>query len=283
MRAPVLVIGEPGSGRDTVVEVLHAQSRYADRPLERVRCGSGGNREGRGNGGDSGSGRNPIRRRVPARGSVVYLDRVERLCADEQKIWLEHLGLEGGPGARRVARVYASADLPFTQFCEASGVETPLARYLSEAVLFLPALRERRDDIPELIDHLAGRVGARLGRPPGTIEPAAYARLIEQPWPGNLTELEAVIEKALAFAPAGDIRAEDVDLISTEHRLVGRAAEGEDAAGRHAELFALLEANGGNLAAAARSLGLSRSALTGRARRLGLLAARVAPQSSPRP
>ena len=77
-------------------------------------------------------------------------------------------------------------------------------------VIDIPPLRERPEDLPPLIEHLLAAAAARLGRPPKTLAPGAYRALIEHDWPGNVRQLEHVIEQAVVLASGPAIGVDDL-------------------------------------------------------------------------
>ena len=259
LRVPVLIAGEGGSGRDSAVEALHALGRHGGRPLVAVRCGV-----------------RPQRALLPPRGSSVYLDEVGRLPAAEQARWLGHLGLRGDARTRRVARVYASTSDDLRALAREGSFSPELAEYLSRFRVHLPPLRDRRRDVPELARSLASTIGLRLGRRITGIEEGALLRLSLQPWNGNVAELAGVMEKLVAFSATGEITLEGVGQVlgtapgSADTPSADTRRAGPTACGR-GELLLVFHECGGNLAAAARRLGISRSTLVSRAKRLGLL------------
>ncbi len=254
MRVPVLIAGGRGSGRDRAVGVLHEIDRRGGRPLVVVRCGNL-------------IGPTPL----PPRGCHVYLDEVARLSPVEQGRWLEYLGLRGDVRTSRVARVYASTSHELRACVREGSFSPPLAEYLLRFTIQLPLLADRRQDIPDLVHSLMDEIGTRLERDISHIEARALQRLRAQPWPGDVAELAGVVEKLVAYSGSGEITLESLDQVLDESRQVVTTIRAELKLRRRRELIALLHDCGGNLAAAARRLGVSRSTLVSRAQRSGLL------------
>ncbi|MCZ6782101.1 MAG: sigma 54-interacting transcriptional regulator, partial [Proteobacteria bacterium] len=255
LSVPVLVQGEPGTGRDRVVRVLHELGARADVPLVSLRCGA------------AGTGDNAVGRRPPTRGASVYLDEVGRLELREQARWLDVLHSTPSP----VARVYASSSDDLARRAREGAFLPELAERLSRFTVVLPPLRQRIGDLSELVGVLVKEIGASLGREDCRVQPGALARLKARPWPGNVRELATVLEKLIAFSPQGEISGERVRALLREMPEGVRSLRRRREARQREELVQLLEECGGNLAEVARRLELSRGAVIYRARKYGLL------------
>jgi len=139
----------------------------------------------------------------------------------------------------------------------------------------LPPLRERRDDIPRLVRHFAQKVARRMGRQIETIPAEAMDALVQYPWPGNIRELENVIERAVILSSGPELKVPLADLQPTSPRT---AVESSAATGqfRNAEreliLGALRKSRGviGGPRGAAADLGLNRTTLQSKMRKLGI-------------
>jgi two-component system response regulator PilR (NtrC family) len=139
-------------------------------------------------------------------------------------------------------------------------------------------LRSRREDIPVMIDHILGRLAQRAGMPRPRVDDAALVQLYQHAFPGNVRELENILERATALCEAGVIRVEDLGLQAapdTQPRLADGElpAEGleEYLAGIEREVITrALESTRWNRTAAARALGISFRALRYRLDKLGL-------------
>jgi DNA-binding NtrC family response regulator len=253
LHLPVLVCGERGSGRDTVVGALHAFGERPDAPLVAVRSGAGGALE------------------VPAGGAVLYLDDVETLSPSEQAHWLRVLrNAETSPDDRLI-RVLASTQEDLRARVERGDFDPGLAEILTRFSIVLPPLRERREDFAHLVPILASRAGERLGRARIRFDRGAMALLRSQLWPGNVAELGSVIEKLVAFSVSGSISRNQVRDVLGESRDGVAALRSRRNRSEREELVALLELCGGNLAEVARRIGISRGAVIYRAQKHGLV------------
>jgi two-component system response regulator HydG len=141
--------------------------------------------------------------------------------------------------------------------------------------LRLPPLRERREDIPLLVEHLAQKCALRLGRPPLLPDADAMRALLDHPWPGNVRELEHALERGLLLA-----RGEAITLADLPPELTPPEAEAGGGEGRYRKardawerrfLEDLLREAGGQVAKAAEEAGLHRSTFYEKLARYGLV------------
>jgi DNA-binding NtrC family response regulator len=250
LSVPVLVRGEPGTGRDQVARTLHELGGGGDAPLVSVRAGAAA----------------PAPR--IAAGAAFYLDEIGRFSAAEQAHWFERLRAAEAPGA---PRVLASASEDLAERASAGAFHAGLAEKLQRFAILLPPLRERLEDLAQLAPLLAARIGAAMGRPGVQLDRGALALLREQPWPGNVRELAGVLERLVAFSARGAITRERA------REVLGESPDSVDSlrlrreAQQREELVALLASCRGNLAEVARRQKLSRGAVIYRAQKHGLL------------
>ena len=272
--APVLILGEPGSGRSTVARALHGASRRAAGPLAEVDPGAVpstlfeselfGFRAGAFTGAEKGNDGRVAR----AEGGTLVLDHVEELPLAVQPKLLRLVaerrysplgGTEVDADVRFVA--IGSEDLPARVARETF---RPDLFYRLEVVAFrLPPLRERRRDLPAVIDHLLADLAERFDRPGLTLAPRARAWMLEHTWPGNLRQLRNVLERGLILAegglidppaPEGSTEGRPRPLLDVEKELIRNA----------------LAYTRGHQGRAAELLGISRKALWEKRRRYGI-------------
>lgn len=235
LATPVLIAGEPGTGRDTAARVLHALGPGAAGDFVRIDA------------------RTFSRTRAFPGSGTLYLDGADELSAEAAAWWARRLPeLE----AEARWRVVASAGPGFG----ARGGEASLARRLARFRIELPPLRERRGDLRLVAEALLADLAARLGRQQPELDLAAVRVLARQPWPRNLAELRALLERAVAFAGRRIDEPLVRELLREERPSVARLREERNWRERESLLRAL-ETAGGNIAEAARHLGKSRAAV----------------------
>jgi DNA-binding NtrC family response regulator len=186
---------------------------------------------------------------------------------------LQERNFERVGGTRTVEvdiRLIAASNRDLEQAVEQGAFRRDLFHRLNVVPLDLPALRERREDIPVLAAHFAEKAAAKHSRPVPTLDPALAEALCEYDWPGNIRELENLIERLVVLTP--DARLGLESLPEKMLRAVPAPAdvapaddettlEGATHALRRRMVVAALAAEGGNRVAAARRLGISRSYL----------------------
>ena len=252
LRVPVLVRGEPGSGRDQVARAIHFCGGSGDAPLLTLRAG----------------GAAPAPR--IAAGGAFFLDEISRFSATEQAHWFERLRGADAEAAG-APRVLACSCEDLMERAREGAFHPGLAEKLQRFAILLPPLRERLEDVAQLAPLLAARIGAGMGRPAVQLDRGALALLREQQWPGNLRELTSVLERLVAFSPRGTITRERVREVLGESRDSVDSLRLRSEHQQREELVALLAACRGNLAEVARRQGLSRGAVIYRAQKHGLL------------
>jgi len=272
--APLLVLGEAGTGRSALARAVHAESRRAAGPLVELDAATlpvslfeselFGHRPGAFTGAD----RVQLGRVARAETGTLLLDHVEELPLAVQPKLLRLLaervyaplgGVETPADVRFLA--VGSDDLPAR--VEARTFREDLYFRLEVLTFRLPPLRDRRSDVLPLAEALLADLAARFARPRARLSPRARVWLPEHAWPGNLRELRNVLERAL-LAAAGD------EIDPRRPRELGAArvrslAEAE----RDAIRAALAEARGHQGRAAA-LLGISRKGLWEKRKRYGI-------------
>jgi two-component system nitrogen regulation response regulator NtrX len=193
--APVLVCGEPGSGRETIARHVHAASRRADQAFVHVGCASVGGIAGAavlfGSEGVAG------RLALAERGSV-FLEDVDSLPAELQAAIAAWLSLH--PDVRVIA----------TAAADPVGLKSPLRGQIEVLRITTAPLRMRREDIAFLATRFLRDLAREYGRPEKRLSPETLAALSRHDWPGNVRELRNVMERALLLTPADEIRIQDL-------------------------------------------------------------------------
>jgi len=240
---PVLLRGEPGTGRATAAALLHAWGPAAAGELVRIDAAAF-----------------TPERRLPAVATIL-LESVERLSRTAQAWWLARLGTAQLPGGERAIRWLATtADAPSLREL-APDFDASLERTLQSFAIRLPPLRERTGDLPLLAAELCARAGRVLGRERVRASARALAILASCHWPGNVRELEDVLVRAIAFSPSPRLgRALIADVLAERGESIG-GLRAERKAREREELLARLRATHGNVARTAESMGRSRTAV----------------------
>jgi transcriptional regulator with GAF, ATPase, and Fis domain len=206
--APVLIIGETGSGKEVLARAIHTASQRKNGPVVRVNCGAlpPGLIDSELFGHERGSftGATNVRRGwfERADGGTLFLDEIGDLPLDAQVRLLRILQdgtfeRVGGSRPLRVdVRIVAATHCDLQAMVAAGTFREDLWYRISVFPVHLPALRDRVEDIPALAAHFAWRVGKRLGGVPLSPTRADLELLAGYAWPGNVRELAAVIERA---------------------------------------------------------------------------------------
>ncbi len=206
--APVLLLGETGTGKEVVARAIHEHSRRRRGPMLRVNCGAipPGLVDSELFGHERGSFTGAVAARAGwferADGGTLFLDEVGELPLAAQVRLLRVLQegtLErvGGQHAIKVnVRMVAATNRSLDEMVAAGSFRKDLWYRISVFPIRLPPLRERPSDIPALAAHFAWHAGTRIGGQPLTPSPEDLELLASYDWPGNVRELAAVIERA---------------------------------------------------------------------------------------
>jgi two-component system response regulator AtoC len=285
---PVLILGESGVGKELAANAIHRNSGRADRAFVKVNCAAlsptllESELFGHERGAFTGAVARRIGRFEQAEGGTLFLDEIGELDVELQAKLLrvvqtgrfERVG--GEEAVQTDVRVIAATnrDLPL-RIAEGRFREDLYYR-LNVVSLEMPPLRQRREDIPLLAEHIVRRLAVKYGWPHLALDPDAIPLLTGRPWPGNVRELQNVLSRAAilvrggvigiadlqapagssalpSVAPAGSLLLRDI-LAETECRVIRQALEQEK----------------WNRTRAAQALGISRRQLFDKVRQYGL-------------
>ncbi|MEX2526300.1 MAG: sigma-54 dependent transcriptional regulator [Gemmatimonadota bacterium] len=296
--ARILITGESGTGKELAAAAIHALSLRKGRPFlpvnsaalpsELVESELFGHERGAFTGAT-------VRRRGRfelADGGTLFLDEVAELGPSAQAKLLRVLEggvierLGGGEPFRVDVRVLAATNRDLRKEVEAGRFREDLLFRLDVIPLPLPPLRERREDIPLLLDHARERIQRRLGRPPPLLDPPAVERLTAYAWPGNVRELFNVVERLAILHPGERVGVGVVDSVLPGMRGAGDSSAGEEptlhgSLAHRLEVFergileGALRSTDGNVSQAAELLETDRANLYRRMRRLNVEPARL--------
>jgi formate hydrogenlyase transcriptional activator len=210
--ASVLITGETGTGKELVARAIHSTSKRKDKPFIKVNCAAlpSGLVESELFGHEKGAFSGAIARRLGrfelADGGTIFLDEIGELPAEAQVKLLRVLQERefdrvGGAAPIKVdVRVIAATNRDPVKAVQEKAFREDLFYRLNVFPVRLPPLRERRDDIPLLVHFLVKKFALRIGKHLDGINRATMQRLLDYPWPGNIRELENVLERAVILA-----------------------------------------------------------------------------------
>jgi DNA-binding NtrC family response regulator len=195
---PALITGERGTGKQLVGETIHANSSRKDRPFSALDCAT--------------LTESAIGEIFDDETGTLLLANIEVMPAPLQSRVVRALGDAGraATGLRISARVLASTERDLTEYVRQGTFNRELYEILSVITIRMPPLRERRDDIPQLVSHLIQRFNVELNRSIKGVDSAVAAQLRDHPWTGNVRELESVIKRACILARSDVITADDL-------------------------------------------------------------------------
>jgi transcriptional regulator with PAS, ATPase and Fis domain len=293
---PVLILGETGVGKEHLARTLHDSSARRRGPFVAINCAAipadllESELFGIGKGVATGVAERAGKFQL-AEAGTLFLDEIGDMPLDLQAKLLRALQERevqpvGSPRPIRVdIRVVAATNSDLLERVNAGRFRRDLYYRVAGYALQVPALRERRDDIPALVETFLQRFARETGKPIRGITVKALRLLVEQPWPGNVRELEHEARRLVYLCPRG--QAIDSSMLagrlsaspSLEPDASPSDAAGslviEDQVGRvEARLIrAALERTGGNRTEAAKLLGISRNGLAIKMERLGIASA----------
>lgn len=289
--ARVLITGENGTGKELVARAIHRLSARAEGPFVEVNCAAIPSEliESALFGHIKGSFTGAIADRAgkfeQADGGTLFLDEVGDMSLDAQAKALRALeeGVitrVGGSKAIQVdVRVIAATNKDLARAIEAADFREDLFYRLNVVPIDVPPLRERREDVPMLVQHFAEIMAKRDGVTPRSFEAGAIERLLDLPWPGNVRELRNTVERLMILSSGERVRAEDVDVlaggkgqahgVASEILSADTFADFKDRAER-AYIAQHLRENDWNVAETARRIDMPRSNLYKKIEKYGL-------------
>jgi formate hydrogenlyase transcriptional activator len=214
----VLIYGETGTGKELVARAIHSRSPRNGRALVSVNCSaiSAGLVESELFGHLKGAFTGALERRIGrfelANGGTIFLDEIGELCLETQvkllRVLQEH-EFEPVGSSRPLCvdvRVIAATNRNLHEAVEAGRFRSDLFYRLNVFPLALPPLRERRSDIPQLVAFCLSRFSQRLGKKVHGVSRESMENLMIYPWPGNIRELQNVIERAIILSAEPTLR-----------------------------------------------------------------------------
>jgi len=278
--APVLITGETGVGKELVAQAIHKLSVRAEKPFISVNCAALNENLleselfGHVRGAFTGANADRVGRFEATRGGDIFMDEIgdvplplqTKLLRVLESKTIERVG-DHSPIEVDFRLITATNRNP-GRLLEEGDFREDLYYRINVIPIQVPALRERREDIPLLCQFFVDQLRLKTGRPLEGLSPRAMARLYEHDWPGNVRELRNAVEYAFVLCREGLIhRAHLPERISGPGAGSGPARK---EGGQRELLLKVLKETGGNQSEAARRLGVSRMTVYNRIKRLGI-------------
>ena len=279
----VLITGETGTGKELVARAIHRRSARASRAFVSVNCAAvpreliASELFGHEKGAFTGATQRRLGRFELAHGGTIFLDEVGELPMETQVALLRVLQERefervGGSASVRVdVRVVAATNRDLQEAIEAGTFRSDLFYRLNVFPIAVPALRERTDDIPLLVEYFIDRYARKAGKTIRRVNKRTLDRLRSYQWPGNVRELQNVIERSVIVCDTDEFTV-DESWLTARPAIEGRLAlSGTVAAHEKAVIEDALRACGGRVygpSGAAERLGIPRSTLESKIRAL---------------
>jgi two-component system response regulator AtoC len=288
-KTTVLITGESGSGKEVMARAIHAQSPRRSESFVGVNCGAipeallESELFGHAKGAFTGADRARRGLFLEADGGTLFLDEIGELPLPLQVKLLRVLQEEevrpvGESKPRKVdVRVLAATARDLESEVGKGVFREDLFYRLNVLRLEVPALRDRREDIPLLVDHFLAHFRETLGKPVSSISDDALERLTAYRWPGNVRELENVMERTIILSDGDRLTTQDLPANVVSAPEIGEGSSGQDFSLKRARraieaqtIQRALRATGGNRTHAARLLEISHRALLYKIKEYGL-------------
>jgi DNA-binding NtrC family response regulator len=276
----VLILGETGTGKELVARAIHALSSRPQRPLVSINCAAippsliTSELFGHEKGSFTGALHQRVGRFELADGGTIFLDEIGDLPAETQVALLrvlqerEFQRVGGNQTIRVDVRIIAATNRDLRAAIADGSFRSDLFYRLNVFPIHIPPLRQRREDIPELVDHFLGRHADGTGSPVRSVEANTLETLQKYSWPGNIRELQNVVERWTIGCDTDELSVEEITTAVGSPELVDASAEpvpsGTLSFHQHVEALErkliqrTMIAVGGNQSEAARRLGLNR-------------------------
>jgi len=271
----ILIEGESGTGKEMMAQGIHLASGRQG-PFTAINCGGiprellqselFGYADGAFTGAKKGG---KIGKFVQADGGTVFLDEIGEMPEDMQVSLLRFLQDRivvplGDNRPQKVdVRIIAATNKNLRQEVEAGNFRGDLYYRLNVVNIKMPPLRERQEDIPILAEHILDQICTKYEIPARTLSPRCISRLTQYDWPGNVRELYNVIERAIVVSGGDEISLQDL-------LFDGQTAIPEYSEIKKANLIELLNQYEGNISATAKALGIARTTLYRRMKKLNI-------------
>src|SRR5512142_2077499 len=277
--ATVLITGESGTGKEVVARAIHAAGPRRFMPMVTIHCGAltetllESELFGHEKGAFTGAQYRKKGKFEVADGGTVFLDEISDISLKTQTDLLrvlqekEIVRVGGNQPIKVDFRCIAATNKNLEALVKAGSFRPDLYYRLHVFCIDLPPLRERREDIPLLVNHFLNKFCSATSRPVPQIAPEALEALMRHEWPGNVRELENAVERALVVGRGSEIRPADFSFqFQAEEPRGGKTLEDIE----RAHIERILRETQHNLSRAARVLDIDRTTLYNKLRRYGL-------------
>ncbi len=285
--ATVLISGETGTGKDLVAKSIHFSSRRKNGPFIALNIPSlpetliESELFGAEKGAYTGAHERKIGKFEAASGGTLFLDEIGDLTLPLQVKLLRFLQekefyrLGSSRPQKSDVRILAATNQDLEKMMDSGDFRQDLFYRLNVIRLHVPVLRERKDDIPGLVDHFIRIYGEREGKQIAGITVEAMNLLLRYSFPGNIRELENIIERAVVFSEGASVTSEDLPVFLKEEREEALPLEGLPLKERverieRLEIKKALKENGGVKSRTARALGVTERILSYKMKLYGL-------------
>jgi two-component system response regulator HydG len=280
--ANVLILGENGTGKELVARALHRASGRRGEIFIPVDLGAipenlfeselfghvkGAFTDAR----EDRSGRFEI-----ASGGTLFLDEIGNLTLPLQAKLLSAIQNRTVTrvGSNRAIpvdiRLLSATNMPIHDMVQEKTFREDLLYRINTVEIRIPPLRERKEDIPLLTDHFAGLYFRKYHKDPVRIDPEAYRRLLEYPWPGNIRELQHVVERAIILSDRGTLGPSDFPVSRSPGKFVPQKTGFRMEEVERDTILRALEKHGYNISRTAGELGMARTTLYRKMTRYGI-------------
>ncbi len=242
---PVIVSGEPGTGRSTAIRVMHELGATSSGPLHRFDASTF------------------VPTEVPQSSSIagIHLVDVEHLTPDAQKYWKNRLDQDERSGLRSPLRIFASTSAKLPALIQAGAFDPRLGQALLRFEVEMPPLRDRSGDVPQISKALLKKLGAAVGRERIQLSPAALKYLESCRLPENLRQLQRLLERAIAYSIGKVIRRQTLQELMADLEKTVASMRQERQLLEREKLLEALRQTGGNITQTAEILEKSRAAV----------------------
>ncbi len=274
--ANILVLGENGTGKDLIAKALHENSLRANKPFVKVDMGSlteslfESELFGHKRGAFTDAREDRVGLFESANGGTIFLDEIGNITLQQQAKLLSVLQ------NRQVVRLgtnlpipidirlICATNVPLNELANESKFRKDLIYRINTVELQLPPLRKRKADIPLLAEHFVKQYASKYMKPSLKLGPDALAKLGNYLFPGNVRELQYIIERAVIMCDGEEVKASDLFFSPIENTITEKTEEDDDLNLGSIEkntILRVIDKHNGNITRAAKELGLTRTAL----------------------